>query len=348
MKRVVVVIVGILWLFNWSPLNGKGETLDRFTTKSHPSSFQKNEQVSYYDLLIPPNQEEVLIVSVVNQLDEPLTIATSFNRAITNSLGVVEYSGHKKDTSTTMPYDIETIVKVEEELIQLQPKERKDIHVTIKMPDKGFQGVLAGAIYLIEVPQEEQEGNIRNILSREIAVLLRHSDQKVTPQIAFKGMREERSNQRQLLTILMENTTPTYIHDGQVVYDIQYKGEPFMEGKSNEVHIAPNTVFPYQIELDDLTLEPGDYEGTVSFISSNETWEETLSLRIPKEKETMLSKKEVATTSVTPKDSKERWDRRLFIIVFAISLGIAVYSLARNRQLKKQLAQKNNLSDHHK
>lgn len=40
------------------------------------------------------------------------------------------------------------------------------------MPDKEFEGVLAGGLYIEQISTEKVEGNIKNVFSREIAVLL--------------------------------------------------------------------------------------------------------------------------------------------------------------------------------
>ncbi len=49
------------------------------------------------------------------------------------------------------------------------------------MPDKEFEGVLAGGLYIEQISTEKVEGNIKNVFSREIAVLLQNKTDEVKP-----------------------------------------------------------------------------------------------------------------------------------------------------------------------
>lgn len=69
----------------------------------HPSEHQIDKNQLYYDLQYQPDEAERLTVTLTNRTDQSIKLKASFNRAITNSLGVIEYSGMNMDESHLDP-----------------------------------------------------------------------------------------------------------------------------------------------------------------------------------------------------------------------------------------------------
>ena len=87
--------------------------------------------------------------------------------------GVVEYSGANEEATPSAPYAIEELVALSDETLSLAPNEQKEITLTVQMPSESFDGILAGGLYVQQTGSEEFQGNVQNLLAREVAVLLR-------------------------------------------------------------------------------------------------------------------------------------------------------------------------------
>ncbi|MHC5227095.1 DUF916 and DUF3324 domain-containing protein [Enterococcus sp. LJL99] len=333
-KKLIFVLLGIVFWVVLFPLNASAENiLDSFTIEAVKPVSQINEDVSYFDLLLEPNQKETLKVIVKNNKDTEIELKPSINQAVTNSSGVVEYSGQLASDATSAPLKINEIAKLNTEEIKLKPHEKKELSITIEMPDKTFKGIVAGAIYMIEEPKEQVEGSIRNILSREIAIVIRTEKEDVEPELVFKEIKAIQSNKRNALEILMENTAATYIKKVNVTYEIHYKEKEFLKGEKVNLKIAPNSELPLTIPLDGKAFNAGDYSSIIKVTSGEYSWEEELPFTVDQSEATSLNKSDVSdkTETVFP------WLTVLLIGLFVI-LGIfIVYLLKRTNKLEQQL-----------
>lgn len=75
-----------------------------------------------------PDEAERLTVTLTNRTDQSIKLKASFNRAITNSLGVIEYSGMNMDESHFGP-NITDYVKLSDKEINLAANQSKDVYL---------------------------------------------------------------------------------------------------------------------------------------------------------------------------------------------------------------------------
>lgn len=192
-------------------LNIYGESLQSFDAQIQVNESTPSTNDNYFDLQLKPGQESTLNVLVTNLKETEITIIPSFNRAKTNQLGVVEYSGRNQDRPNNLPIDIEKIVSVDKQKFTLAGHEQKKIPLTIKMPEKDFDGVIAGGLYLQEEPKKDIQGNIQHVFSREIAVLLKTQLNKIQPNLELKKAAPTQINQRNAIKATLENTNAAYL-----------------------------------------------------------------------------------------------------------------------------------------
>lgn len=316
---------------------GEGDVLNKFDVTPVESATQFDKKVSYFDLLLRPNQKEKIKVMVTNDQDKDLDLKISVNPAITNSNGVVEYAGGKEVGSSVAPYTINDMVMLKEKELKLKPKEKHEVEVEVDMPDKDFPGVVAGAIYIEEVPQGEAEGNVRNILSREIAILLRTNDKPVKPEITFQEIKGIHTNARNAIEVNMENVSPTYIKDVSVEYDITYKGNEFFKGKKDNMKIAPSSLFPLSIPLEGKEFEAGVYEAHIIVSSGENKWEEKEKFTIEKDQAKELND----TAALDEKPAPFPWMTVALIAILLAFILLAFYLIRKNRKLHEKLAKQN-------
>lgn len=331
------VFLVMVFLF---PTAAFGESLDSFEATIQAPASQKNKELMYYDLILDPSQTETLPVTLTNRGDKELELRLSFNRAITNSGGVVEYSGMNEDSSQTAPYNIEEVVALAKKTIKLPAKGSQTIELTVKMPEKNVAGILAGGLYIEEVSNEKVEGNIKNVFSREIAVLLRNSAKEVAPEITFGNAQAIQSNYRNMIEVEVENTKGTYLKDATLSYTVYLNDKKTeITGTKEQLNMAPNTIMKYHIPFEGVAFDSGDYRVEMEIRSGENRWSGESGFTLSPKKAKAYNKTDV---TLEKKTSFISWK----VMLIAGFLGLVVVSslaglLYRNRKLQKQLAEKN-------
>ena len=70
---------------------------------------QRSNDISYFDLLVKPKDQQTLVVNVVNTTNKPQTVNTAVSAATTNVNGVVEYAPSKNKLDQSAPIDMAKI-----------------------------------------------------------------------------------------------------------------------------------------------------------------------------------------------------------------------------------------------
>lgn len=309
------------------------DVLNKYTVTAVPSEKQYNKEVSYFDLLMKPNETETLIVNIENNSEERIILKASVNRAITNQNGVVEYSGENSELSESAIHNIENIVSLKDDTLELGPGENKKLELTVQMPEQNFTGVVAGALYVIEEPETEAEGTIRNILSREIAILLRNDDKKVEPEVLIHSAKASHVNERNAIEITIENISPTYIQDVILTYEIEYEGQSFLKDEKKNLKIAPSSMFPFIIPLETKEFESGDYTVNVKITSEKNSWQEKLEFDVEKEEAKKLNDSDVSQDST----SSLPWSTILLILLLVFFIVLVFYLIWKNKKLNRKI-----------
>lgn len=320
--------------FSFLPIVAHGESLDSFDAVIHPSEHQIDKNQLYYDLTYQPNESDRLTVTLTNRTDKPIKLKTAFNRAITNSLGVIEYSGMNQDKSDFGP-NITDYVKLSDKEIDLAANESKDIYLDIKMPDKEFEGVLAGGLYMEQVSTEKVEGNIKNIFSREIAVLLHNNTDEVKPDLKITKAKATQANSRNAINVTVDNQKATYVKDVTIDYQVEKDGKTIAKDTKKQLTLAPSSRMPYLIQMDNTEFTPGTYTVKMNISAGGQKWNASPSFKIDQAKAKDYNEKDV---SIKEK-STNPWIW-VGIAVIIVLLAVVIFMYNRNRNLKKKLDDK--------
>ncbi|WP_301389944.1 WxL protein peptidoglycan domain-containing protein, partial [Enterococcus entomosocium] len=89
MRRLLIGLIcmtAIAWVFFFGDAIVEASAPD-FSVQAVLPESQSNENVSYFDLTLAPNQEEILPIQVTNNSNEEIILELSANTATTNSNG---------------------------------------------------------------------------------------------------------------------------------------------------------------------------------------------------------------------------------------------------------------------
>ncbi|MCB5953700.1 DUF916 and DUF3324 domain-containing protein [Enterococcus sp. CWB-B31] len=336
---IFAAAIAIIYIFNLVafPSLVHGESLNSFDASIQVPDSQSDKNLSYFDVTLDPGKEEKLAITLVNKSEKTLSLKASFNRAVTNSGGVIEYSGINEDTSKSAPYDIEQLVTLSEENIQLESNQTKDVTLTVKMPEEKFSGVLAGGIYFEEVSDEKTEGNVKNVFSREIALLIHSDGQEVQPEVTITGAKADQANYRNVIEVGIENTAAAYVKKVNIDYTVLLDGKEVLTGKKEQLSIAPNTLFPFRIPFDGEEFDGGEYTVDIKVSNDQGEWEGSPQFTVTKEEAADMNEQDV---TVQKSDFEIPWSTVALIAVLLALAVVVIITINKNRKLKKQLAKK--------
>ena len=228
--------------------------------------------------------------------------------------------------------NITDYVKLSDRAIDLAPKESKDIHLDVKMPDKEFEGVLAGGLYIEQISTEKVEGNIKNVFSREIDVLLQNKTDEVKPDLKIAQANALQVNHRNAVNVTVDNEKSTYVKNAAIDYQVEKDGKILTKDKKEKLTLAPSSRMPFLIQMDNTEFSPGTYTVKMTVRSGEQKWTGSPTFTINQEKAKAYNVQDVSLE----KDTTTPWIWA-GIAVIILLLAVVIFMYNRNRNLKKKI-----------
>lgn len=325
-KWLGFLVVAFLFLIGGT---AEASSLNVFEVTVDQPASQINQDLTYLSLQLPPASNETVMITVKNISEQPLKVKPSFNRAVTNSSGVIEYSGRRKETIDDIGIDIKELVNFDESEIQLEPQEEKILTAEITMPDNDFDGVLAGGFYFEEIPEETGEGGIRNIYSRETALLIRNHQEEITPELKIISAQPAKENGRNIIELTIDNPQNTYVHAVKIQHEIKNGSDVFLQGEKTAMSIAPNSQFKYIVPLDGKEFTNGEYTVHVTATSNENSWQGSPTFTINRQEASHLNEEDVMVESPSIP-----WWVWLIAGIFIVQLIIIIVLLIRKKRVR--------------
>lgn len=320
---------------------------------------QRKDQLGYYDIILEPGGTQKLEVDLSNATDEEVKVKVGITSAKTNDNGVVEYSPNDLPLHVSQKNDLEKLVDYKQE-VTLAPKSKNRYSFTVKMPQEEFPGIIAGGISFQEADSAEKEKKdsngmaIENKFNFAVAVLMRQSEGiSGTGDLVLQKAEANQRNVRNVIRGYFSNDKPFYINNLAIDAGI-YKekdGKPIYSEKAENMQMAPNSGFWYNIPLDGEKLEAGEYlykgtaygikdkNGEFTFGKDSEgnpqkyqqKWEFEKKFKITQEAAKSYNKKDVDVLETTPNNT---WIYYLLGVIILL-LIITILILIRRKDKKK-------------
>ncbi len=247
-----------------------------FAVTPLPSEHQIDKEKTYFDLLLAPSQTTELKATLRNDTEKEVKVDVSVNNATTNSNVIVEYGENALKKDKSLAYDLKEHVHYPESVV-LKPKSEQTVPFRVDMPNKSFDGVIAGGITFKEEPATEEKTtkstqglSIENDYSYVVALLMRQNQKKVVPNLVLHEVKPSQINARNVILAALQNDQKTYINQVALSAKVTKKGSDkvlYQEEKEN-LQIAPNSSFSLPVSLKKQALKPGVYHMSLS-VSGN-------------------------------------------------------------------------------
>lgn len=290
----VTFVFGLIGL--QTPTNAQTGEVD-FSVEAIPHEKQINADVSYYDVLLSPEEGTTLDFLIHNELDEEMTFDLSVVNASTNGNGVIVYEGN--GVSDDAPSAITELVK-QPEVVTVDASFSKRVSIQLTAPPDPFIGTLLGGIRISRQVDAETSEAI-GIQNRYVYVL----DVKLS-----MGLKKEPFD-----PILTDVSLETETHYPHVVFDVSNQTASISYPIQVEMVIEMETGKTLRHQMDarfvphgkaalrfpiGTRLEAGTYETRLTFVDTetNQTWEWEQTLTISEDESKEMGER-ITPTDVT-------------------------------------------------
>lgn len=252
-----------------------------FTVQAVLPENQINDRVSFYHLLVTPEQSQTIQVKILNTSAEKQEYKVEVINAATNRNGLITYDEREKEPDESMKLPIEKVAKPKTAEVTVDGYSEGVAEIEIQLPKESFQGILLGGVRISlksDDSEDESKGmSVKNTYGYAIGLVLTEQDfapiygetelklQKLQPEIDYGSKVLEASIQNPHPEAMQKLTA-----EGKIVRKGQKK--TLAENKLKNVKIAPNSVFPFQVDWGMQEVSAGEYTFIGKVKGETKTW----------------------------------------------------------------------------
>lgn len=236
-----------------------------FTVKTNVPINQIDKNNDFYQLKMVPGQKQTVTATVYNTTDTPTTVNINVQSASTSINGTIDYSKTLTSWDKSLKYKLNEIVSYPES-ITVPAGKAQDVAFTISMPKDSYKGILLGGITFNQVDDNESKSSsnaasIRNKYAYAVAMILKESDDQVTPNINLQSIKAGQNNGHNVINVNLQNDQSLLMSNVKVVAKIySEKGKkPVYTAIKSDMQITPNSQFKYPVSLQGTPMQAGKY-----------------------------------------------------------------------------------------
>lgn len=257
-----------------------------FSVTTNLNKYQRNDKVSYFDLLMGPGEKTILSINIINNDDITQHYTASINRAVTNINTIIDYS---QTTSTDMiglneNFDLRRMVTPQDQKVTIAGHQKKEVQFEVTMPKEVLKGVLLGGVYVRQEVESKVSNGYTNRFNFVTTLLVRQLNDLVKADLNLNKVSVKADNVG-VINANISNKTSAYLTDLTTtgsLFKSDEQDKALVMSKQKSRSIAPNTNFDYQLPVGNKKIKPGRYILDLTIVSkkTNQTWHwrETLTI----------------------------------------------------------------------
>lgn len=336
-KKVLILLLALFGTTLAAPqlVHAAEESPGDFGVKAELPDNQIDKNISYFDLLVTPGQEQTINVVVHNSAAQERTFDVNVNPAVTSDGGTIDYGQKNTKLDKTVPFDVRKAVTVDNNEVTVGANTEAKVPITIKVPNKTFKGrVLAGVNVSpkeADTTKTSSSGNsvsIKNKIGYNLAIVLQQSKDPVTPDLKLLSAKVASVNSFPNIQLHFQNPTATIISNLVFSTKVYYKDKLFIKNTSNPYLVAPNSNFHLNLGLDKQAAQAGDYTAKVTAKDkAGHEWTFDQDFTVKKQKAEAVNK-----DSVVKPQQNNNWLIIGLLIIVVIALGVIIFLLLKRKK----------------
>lgn len=273
-----LIFFGLFWHVPAVLAEQNGQEMNKFYVQAVIPENQVDLNKSYFDLRILPDQEQELVVKLVNPSDQPISITANAYNASTTEEGMIDYTVRGvKDKSLEYPF--ESLVKVIDNNVSLQPYETKIARFTLKMPKEKYDGVIVGGLRFTKNLSEDEstskEVTIKQRFHYVVGVVLNETDVSVLPNYEMVSVKVAQSKQGKKISVIdsIRNKNAAVSKKMDLKIAIHKKGNEttLIQAEKKDLEMAPDSVMDFPVPIT-RQLKPGKYVSKTQLEQDGKKW----------------------------------------------------------------------------
>ncbi|EMG27148.1 hypothetical protein X560_0885 [Listeria fleischmannii 1991] len=294
-KLLIILLIGFIFTVSYSLTSQAAEF--NFGVKTVIPDNQIDKGKTYFNLLVKPGQQQELKIQLNNDTDKDVIVSNSIHTATTNINGVVDYGKGKNNTNIDLSNRMEDIVDLPAE-ITIPKHGKTELTLKLNIPEKKFEGMLAGGITIEEKVNETKKAKTNGVQNRyayTIGLLLQENEKldiKDNPKLG--EVKPSQVNNRNVILTDIQNALPKYMNHVAVSANItgEGKSKSVYSYEKKKMQIAPNSHFYFPVPLMGEKLKSGDYTLHLKLTSDEGKWDLTKNFKIKSDVAKAYNKKD--------------------------------------------------------
>ncbi|WP_047999635.1 DUF916 and DUF3324 domain-containing protein [Lactiplantibacillus herbarum] len=262
-------------------------TQARFSVSATIPDNQINKQNTFFDLKMSTRKQQDLQVTIYNQANRDLTVATAIHTAYTNNNGSIEYVVPAKTYDSSLKVKMSDIVKIKGKSTVVVPaNSSKTVTAHVTMPSSPFNGVMMGGWYFKQVNQKaganvKDTVNVHNEYSYVVGLKFSLGSMPA-PIIKMSKVTTGTRNYQWGILANLRNPSAVMIPNLKLhtIVTNRDSGKKVKEVRSNELQLAPNSAFNYMLPMDKAKLPAGRYHVQMVATSGSHRWRLNQNLKL--------------------------------------------------------------------
>lgn len=284
-KKSWVILVAVSIVILWTIVSPKMIVLaEEGIGFSYHNKIPKNQitKGSYFDLLVKPKDQQVLVTEIRNESRETIEIKISINDSKTNQNGQIEYGPSTLKNTKTLPYKLNDILTGPSE-VTLKKGEVKEVEFVLKVPEKAFEGVLLGGIQLEKMTKDEpsdKEISVKNKYAYNFSISIRENKKILPYEIETQGTSFLNVNDQKWINLAISNNSQEIVKEMKVetIITEENSNEVLLENVAENLKMAPMSIMEYLIPFPEGA--PGKYIEKTKVTTGKDviSWENTFTI----------------------------------------------------------------------
>lgn len=341
LKKKTLIIISIAAIIlgstiTTSPIWAVPQTDAGFYVHANLPENQLDNNLTYFDLRMKPEQTQTLEVEITNQLDMPLVIDVEAISASTNRHGIIDYkTPFVRDETLRFPFS--TLAKVHESSLIVPARSSETATITITMPEASFDGVILGGLVFTRQPEETkdpQTTSLNNIFSYVIGVKLSENDVVVNPQFELINVTPNAVHYQPEFVHTIRNSQASIVKNMDIEVSVEDKnGVAWAHANKSNVDMAPNSVMPLGAALNGSKFKAGRYVSNVTIKYDGQIFEYQQDFVIA------AAQADTVNSEVISENSVDATPWHIMIIILSLS-SIIILLLILLKRKKNEVAER--------
>ncbi|MFL4499416.1 WxL protein peptidoglycan domain-containing protein [Weissella sp. MSCH1] len=264
MRRLLGIVIGLLML---GTVTATAHADNALTVKLTTPTAQRQESANkgYADLLTEKGDTTKLTFTLQNSSDAPINVDVTPGTAGTSDNGAVVYGTQNwgENHFVNLPARMEQLITPEAKTVTVPAKGSATTSVSVKTPDNGISGVLAGGVSFVQ-QQQTNTTDSKNMFQSEVgytvAVLNRTTNAILVPNLSIGDVDATLVNNQATVGIQMLNNTQTFLNGLYVMATITGPQGVYLQRNASNMQMAPNSQMQFNVWSNGQQLVAGDYD----------------------------------------------------------------------------------------